>query len=256
MERKRRYGLLVLLAIGGLAAGMLVSYRLVSQEEKPSRTPFIAVVIEKHFDQYGNLARLPGGILQITYGRKSDGSEVRFESMQDPDGSFTLLRNVFDASGKEMIFQSSTTSVTTFYVGSVHVGHHLSNFESCPPAAEDPSAPHPTRLGYSVVEVTTEYTNRQGIERDDRWMAPTLNCFALADTNTSLFGARNESEAISVFEGEPPEAWFTVPKGYTETSPSQVAAAFATRFPGHKFMSDQMAALGDRTYYLHRTPIR
>lgn len=161
MERKRRYGLLALLAIGGLAAGMLVSYRLVTQEEKPSRTPFIAELIEKHFDSYGNLAPLPGGILQMTYGRKSDGSEVRFDAMQDPDGSFTLGRNVFDVSGKEMIFQSSTRSVTTFYVAPVHVGHHLSNLESCPPAAEDPSAPHSTRLGYAVVEITTEYTNRR-----------------------------------------------------------------------------------------------
>jgi hypothetical protein len=255
MGRSRQRRLLAAICIGAGAAGMLVSYRVLTQTVSQGRMrPFIAEIIEKHFDQKGRLAPLPGGIDYITIGRRSDGSQVRFLPIQDPDGSFSLPRNIFDVSGKQVTVFPDTKSVSTYYIDSGSVADHIANFESCPPEAENPDAPRSSRLGYEVVEITTQTITRRGKEKDDRWVAPALNCFAFADTYTGVFGSRNASEVINIFEGEPPDSWFAVPKGYTERSPSQLAAAYAARFPGHKFMPDWSAAMGDRSYFLHRVP--
>jgi hypothetical protein len=255
MKRKLRYGLLTSICVGAVAAGVLVSRRVLPQAEQHGRTrPFVAQIIEKHFGPNGNLAPLPGGIDYITVARKSDGSQVRFLPIQEPDGSFELPRNIFDVSGKQVIVAPSIKSMTTYYVAPPHVAHYIAHFESCPPAAAGPDAPRSSRLGYEVVEITTKTTNSRGTQEVDRWVAPALNCFVLAETNTSPFGSRNETEVINIFEGEPPDSWFTVPEGYTERSPSQVAAAFEARFPGHKFMPEQGLAMGEQSYRSHRSP--
>jgi hypothetical protein len=255
MPKIHRYGLAAVLCVSAAAAGVLVSYRLLPQNQpQPQMRPFVAQSIEKHFGPDGNLAPLPGGIVYITIARKSDGSQIRFFPHQDPDGSFALARSIFDVSGKEMKVLDDIKSVTTYYYAPIHVAHHIATFESCPPEAQDPTAPRSTRLGYEVVEIKTEHTSSRGIDYDDRWVAPALNCFALAETYTSSLGSRNDDEVINVFEGEPPESWFTAPSGYTERSPSQLAAAFAARFPGHALYSDQVAAMADRAYRLHRNP--
>jgi len=254
MKRKLRYGLLVTICLGAVATGVLISRSVLPQVQQHGRMrPFVAQIIEKHFGPDGNLAPLPGGIDYITVARKSDGSQVRFLPIQVPDGSFTLARNIFDVSGKQVIVNPATHSVTTYYVAPAHVAHYIANFESCS-AISGSDTPQSSRLGYEVLEITTNKTNSRGTEQDDRWVAPALNCFVLAETNTSPFGSRNETEVINIFEGEAPGSWFTVPEGYTERSPSQVAAAFEARFPGHKLMSEQFGAKVDQSYQLHRSP--
>ncbi len=254
MSKIRKYGLPAVLCLSAAAAGILVSYRLLSQTQPEGQMrPFVALRIEKYFGPDGKLAPLPGGIDYSTIARKSDGSQIRFVPVQQPDGSFSLVRIIFDVSGKEMHVLDDTKSVVTYYRSPVHVEHHIADFESCPPEAEDPTAPRSSRLGYAVVEVKTERTSSREVEDDDQWVAPALNCLALAETLTFSGGSRNESEVINVFEGEPPESWFKVPSGFTERSPSQVAAAYAARFPGHKLMSDQAAVMGDRVYRLNRS---
>jgi hypothetical protein len=255
MVRATRYGVILAACVAAAAAGVFVSYRALPETEAKGRMrPFIAEVIERHFGPDGRLAPLPGGIDYVTIARKSDGSQVRFLPVHEPDGSFTLVRSIFDVSGKRTNVLPSTKSVMTYYISPVHVGRRLARFESCPSAAEDPRAQRSSRLGYEVVHVDTSRTDPRGTEEDSQWVAPALNCFALAETHTSETGARNEDEAISVFEGEPPDSWFTAPQGYTERSPSQVAAAYAARFPGQAFMSDQFLPLADRKYSLHRRP--
>ena len=254
MEGRRWFGLLTVVGIAGAAAGMLVSYGAMPRIESQQRVqPFVAEVIKKYFGSDGRLAPLPGGIDYITIARKADGSQVRFSPIELPDGSFSLPSNIFDVSGKQITLAPETKSVTTLYIPAHHVPHFLARMESCLSGAEDPNAPRSTLLGYNVVEITTQVKNRFGTDRDDQWVAPALNCFALADTYTFGDGGWNESKVIRIVEGEPPEGWFAVPKGYTERSPSQVTAAYAKRFPGYKLMSDQMAAMEDRTYYLHRS---
>lgn len=216
--------------------------------------PFIAEIIEKHFDEAGELAPLPAGIDYVTVGRKSDGSQVRFLPIQEPDEKFTLVRDVFDVAGRGMTIYPDTRSVTTDYLPPVHVGHRIANTESCPPEASSPTAESSRLLGYDAVRIYTERSDKKGVVRDERWVAPALGCFSLRENQIFEDGARNETEVISIFEDEPPASWFTAPKDYVERSPSQVAAAYAARYPGHKFATDRALALMDRAYYNRRAP--
>jgi hypothetical protein len=255
MGRRRQRGVLAAICIGAAAAGMLVSSRALAQTESQGRMrPFIAEIIEKHFDQNGSLAPLPGGIVYITIGRKSNGSQVRFFPIQDADGCFTLPRDIFDVSGKQVKVFPDTKSVSTYYIDSGSVADHIANFESCPPEAEDPDAPRSSRLGYEVVEITTRTITRRGKEKDDRWVAPALNCFALADTNTGVFGSRNESEVINIFEGEPLTRGSPCRRTIRSARLPSLRRPSPRDFRGHTFMPAWGAAMGDRSYSLHRIP--
>jgi hypothetical protein len=60
MGRRQQRVLLAAICIGVGAAGMLVSYRALTQTESQGRMrPFVAEIIEKHFDQNGSLRHCP-----------------------------------------------------------------------------------------------------------------------------------------------------------------------------------------------------
>ena len=255
--RKRGIAVRVALCVIAATAGVLIAYRGTPQTRaRAAMRPFIAEIIEKHFGQEGELAPLPAGIDYITVGRKSDGSQVRFLPIQEPDEKFTLVRDIFDVAGKDMTIYPDTQSVITDYLPPVHVGHRISDTESCPPEAYSPTAQSSRLSGYQAVRIYTERSNKRGVDRDERWVAPALGCFSLRETHIFEDGARNEVEVISIFEGEPPSSWFTAPKDYVERSPSQVAAAYAARYPNEKFATDKALILMDKAYYNHRAPQR
>ncbi len=251
--KNRRFGLPVLLCLVAAAAGLLISYRAGSQSEGGVvMRPFTAQIIEKHFPPNGNLGPLPGAIDYITVARKTNGSQARFLPIQGPDGSYGQLRGIFDVAGKRVSLEPFTESITTYQIPSAHVAHAITASESCPPDAESPTTERSQRLGYEVVRVIETHSSTRGIETNGRWLAPALGCFPLAESLTSPSGSRNETQVVSIMEGEPPDSWFTIPRAYTERSPSQVASAYSARFPGHIFMSDKVAAMADRAYYAHR----
>jgi hypothetical protein len=175
----------------------------------PKRTglPFVVWISPKEPD--GKLA--PDGPEYVTISGKSDGSQVRFTPIQEPDGTFVLIREIFDASGKQVFVEPSIRLVMTYYLSPYGASDHIANFESCPPKAEDRSATRSNRLGYDVVEI----------------------------------------EVTKIVEREPPASSFAVPKGYTERSPSHLAAVWAARFPDHKFMPDRAPKMASPRYYLH-----
>lgn len=248
----------LVLALGGCllagSAGFFVTSAGKPQSnDQVAMRPFTAQIIEKHFGPDGKLTSLMGAVNYITIGRKSDGSYVRFLPIQGPDGSYEVLRDIFDASGKQISIHPHMKSITTYFISPIHAGHELAR-ETCPPEAGNPTAERSQRLDYEVVRLREDTQTKLGVETDDRWVAPALGCFTMEETYITESGSRNEDTVVSIMEGEPAESWFTLPSGYTEMSPSEVASAFAARFPGHKFVPDEAAKWMDKGYYAHRTP--
>jgi hypothetical protein len=249
--QKRRRSLLIALA---LSAFVVAPCRARSQSESSVQLPpFTAEFVEKYFDELGQLA--PEGIEYGTIARKPDGSEAFFSTAYAPDGSgASALHGSFsDVPGRRTVsMEPFTKSTQTYY----YTPQLLVGFESCPSEDETQTAERSRLLGYEVVHLVQKQSSSREVDTYDRWVAHALGCLVLSETSASSWGSRNEKEVISIIEGEPLASWFTIPSGYTERSPSQMAAAYVARFPGHRFVSPRQAVQMDRAYYAHRSPGR
>ncbi len=252
MSSTKRISLLVSLCLAAAAVSFLFTYKVRSQSQLAARRPFIAQIVEKHFLAKNSAA--PGAVDYSTFARRSDGSEVTIRLVKSPDGELAQHREFTDfVARKRVTMEPFTSSVSTYYFLPSQSFSGIEPGELCPPSSSDPTAERSQLLGYEVVRVVeVNPGHKDEKESIDQWVAPALNCFPLFETASLSSGPHNERQVTTLIEGEPPDSMLVVPPEYIERSPSQVAAAYAAKFPGHAFVSKETAEILNRSYYAHR----
>lgn len=223
-----------------------------SQSAEANFTPFTAHAVKKYFG--AATATLPAATSQITFGRKSDGSQARFITVPSPvGGKVGQIGNIFDVGAlAERDLEPFIRSVSTYYLSHAEVTQRLES-EACP-GDIDSLTEHAMILGYEVVELKEKHDFHAGdYVTVEKWVAPDLACFALSRIERLSSGPWNEETVTSLTIGEPPESMFEVPSGYVERSPGEAAAAYAAEF-GHSLVSGVVASAADTRYYNHRAP--
>lgn len=251
MSKRTPYVRVVVIAILAIAGGFFLTYRGKSQSENATFTPFVAQIVVKHFGQ-GNSV-VPGAITYITLARKRDGSTARFATVHSPDGlQVAQIVDIIDvASSKQIELEPFTKSVSTYYVTQKQLNDLMQAQEACPENVGRITK-RSSLLGYQVYRLHSSHQYKGITETDDQWVAPDLACLPLQETYTVSSGPRNEKAVVSLTVEDPPASMFKVPPGYTERSPTEVAAAWTARFPGYVFMPHLQVKLLDERYYAHR----
>jgi hypothetical protein len=251
MNRKRLTLRLVVVAFLGGACGFVLTFSGGAKSQEAGLTPFTAHLVEK---MYGSADDTAPHIDHISFGRRSDGSEATYRTMKSPDGQQDgQLGSTIDLGRAESLdLEPFTRSVTTLHYSLDELGELKDRLQAkgCP-ADMDKLGEHTKMLGHEVVRIRESHSTHLGTETDDKWVAPDLGCFALAETAT-FAGPRNVTTVTSLTEGEPPLAMFAVPSDYVERSPSQLSAEWTARF-GHKYWGeDNITTRMDKRYYAHR----
>ncbi len=181
--------------------------------------PFSAVVHETKFNGKGVKGHESDSIRAM----RSDGSFVISEERAFPDGKNYSLRTIIDVSyRRRVVVHAATGSVTTYPLSTGAVRKYVADLSSCRALASE-------RQAMNNIETVRDKSEVPGLIRD-RWLAPSLNCFALQES-VSNGSAHNERVVTSISLGEPDPALFAVPNGYVERSPAEVAVELTRKFP-------------------------
>ena len=235
-ESKRLALRLVVVAFLSGACGFVLTFSGGVESQEAGFTPFTAHLVER---MYGSADDTAPHIDHVSFGRRSDGSEATYRTMKSPDGQQDgQLGSIIDLGRAESLdLESFTRSVTTLHYSLDELDElkELLQAKGCP-ADMDKLSERTKMLEHEVVRIHESHSTRLGTETDDKWVAPDLGCFALAETAT-FGGPRNVTTVTSLTTGEPPPAMFVVPPNYVERSPSQLSAEWAARF-GHELWRD------------------
>ncbi len=229
-----------------------VSWRVHAQTHTAQTTAFNAI-------QREIIYKIPSAeiyhIQTSEFSRKTDGSEVDIRARSMPTGEVKAVKIIVDvASGHRTVVDGTTESVTT-YVSEPYVSHRLRMLSAC---VTEPSAQQGDNiLGYNTV-ITIRQTSLPygGKIKVEAWMAPKLGCFPLRQKTyvvdvDGVAVLSNEREVLSVKEGDPPPDNFTVPRNFTERSPSGVMAEYNRRYPDSPNPVGQLEAR-DKAYLIQQ----
>jgi len=252
----------ICVTLGVLALSFLAGYQAHSQVVSSDRSgkPFVAY---SRVLRFSSQQREPA-VQQGTFARRSDGSFVRSFEVTSPAGEVGWSVDIVDVPNRKYVaLEPFTKSATTFYRTDSEVGESVAATGTCDSLGLDAEAGLPTRrvqaispqqrvwdtlLGRKVAQVIERFE----VATTERWVAPDLDCFALRKSEWSSTGAHNEYTVTKLEEGEPPDSMFQIPSEYLETSPLQVEAAYAARYPGHALFGESMARLVDERYHKSR----
>jgi len=240
-----------IVVVTGFAAvcGFLLAVSGKAQLSGATYVPFTAHMVEEHFTDAS--AAQPTEVTDITYGRRSSGSEVSFTSFHGPDGQIGQLVYILDvSSSKEIQLEPFTKSSMTFYLSPKDLNQRLDS-RGCS-ANTDEMGEHSKLLGYDVVRYREKEGSSYRYTTQDAWVAPYLACFALKQIDATNFGPWNRTTVLSIIEGEPPSSMFDIPPEYVERSPSQLNTAWGAIFHGSQFWSDGALANVEQHYYRQR----
>ncbi len=214
-----------------VAAGTsLITWRLHAQTQTAA---FVALRRETIYKIPSNE---PYIVQNSEFSRKTDGSEVAIRTNVLPSGEVTAHKIIVDAATRtRSVVDTATESVTT-YASSEYVSGVLQQLSAC---TADASAQRSDNiLGYETLKTLKESSlphNGHKI-KVEKWVAPTLGCFALRQKtylvdSHGMEALSNYVEVLSVKEGDPPISNFAIPTTFTERSPSAVMTEFARRHP-------------------------
>lgn len=235
--------------------GFLTAFGEKAQQSDATYVAFTAHIVEEMFAS--GAAVQPVDVHDITFARRSDGSEVTSTSVHSPDklqvGQSVGILDVH--SSKEISLEPFTKSSMTFYLSPKQLNQTLDS-RHCP-ANVDELGEHSKILDYDVVRHRFKWDDGSGSDpespTDDEWIAPYLACFTLKEIFAVSWGAWNRSTVVSLTEGEPPTSMFDIPDGYVERSPSEMAAKWTDTFPGSKYVPDSSIRNMDQQYYRQRS---
>ena len=170
-----------------------------------------------------------------------------------------LMKSAFDIAGRKSIWaEPATNSLITHPISEKDLNDYIYPALYHDNCLASPSASRSKLLGYDVVAIKKDFPPQSGGQRisTTRWEAPALGCFALRQDTTITMpdGSvwKNFHEPLIVIEGEPPTSLLEAPSGYVERSPSEMAAEFARKYPGHRAFDDRAAAVMDQDYHKAR----
>ncbi len=239
MQRVMRLIALTLLVF---IAGFFSARQVRVRSQELGRKPFTAMVVERQYDGSGRQIVLE----EIVSAVRSDGSQVRMFHRQLPDGSWFQPKWVLLVpAGVRISVDPATESIVTY---------HLPSRPAAPSSTcgVSPDAPRSSWLGYAVV-VDDVRVKPPEMLSDKHWLAPNLGCFPLRDEISYAPGPAGAAtkmvrEAVFVIPGDPSPSLFEIPASYRERSPSELAAEFARRFPGHQAWRSGSSSVLDQAY--------
>lgn len=242
----------------GLATALVAAVSFFSalpkavKSEELSQKAFTVAIVENQFDLQGREVYSEYVLGAV----RSDGSEVRVSRRKLPDGQWFQPKWVLDLSlRKRVSVEPATGSILTYPLSDKAVAEYRAPRASCGKI----SLAEPSQLlGQRVVHMREDAAPDSYV---DRWLAPALNCFPLRETFTFTSGPptatrRIVRQALFLIPGEPARSLFQIPASYVERSPSEMAAEFARRFPGHDAMSTKSAQRLDDIYRTARQRAR
>jgi hypothetical protein len=178
--------------------------------------------------------------LEYIVAYRGDGSySIRFTT-QSPTGEAGWHVEILDvAASRSMFVEAFTKSVITFRLTEAEARRMAKIKMACqdPDVSEQLSQKlsKPSRMrGYDV----------RGISRKDSrvtiwsWVAPDLDCYAFAETQSFSNGSRNERWVEQIAVGDPPASLFQAPVDFTERSPAETEALFRAKYNGAPLFGD------------------
>ncbi len=251
MSRKATAALLMVSAAALFVAAFWVARATMLKSQSAAFRPYIATVAES---LYKGASDKP---FQTTYwveAMRDDGSEATARRVQAPDHNWYEERTILDLTdGKRISIDPITKSVTTYPLTARATSFYMASRTECARAAGIQAA---NILGYNAVEIAfgaTQEFGRPGRKVvSHEWEAPALGCLRLdqdvtfLDPQSGAVLGRRTVRVLTVTEGEPSAALFTIPVNYIERSPSEVFSIFDSRFhkPDHPKTDDLL----DRVY--------
>ena len=189
--------------------------------------PFTAKYLWTYLDEQGTAINFSG-----TFYRTADGSFSRIEETEGPSGMRGTDRNIANLPDRSWTSASSYThtSTVTVYVDDRKFQDMVNGVAGNCALLEDGSFNRigsSELLGFKVVE--TEYKiGRAMVSRDS--IAPELGCFVLQHLLVDRGEVRAIEQVTQITLGEPDQAAFRVPAGYTEVSPLEFEARWKQLF--------------------------
>jgi hypothetical protein len=242
---------LAVATVGAAIAGFVCAFSLPLggklQRSTTTYVPFTARMVEEEFPSAS--AVQPGLVQNITFARRSNGSEVKSITEPSPDNlQVGQLVSILDVSASTQItLEPFTKSIMTFFLSQKALDRAIDS-NKCPTDLNDLNE-HSKILGYDVVRHREKW---DVLATDDEWIAPDLACFSLKKIFAASWGAWNRTTVVSLTEGEPPTSMFDIPAGYVERSPSGLETAWSGIFRGSQFLPDSSIRNMDQTYYRGR----
>lgn len=238
-----------LLAVVG--AAFWIAEPFVLEGQQAGIRPFTATIFSA---MYRGESSQPLFTRYKTVAFRSDGSEVTVRHVQAPDGNPYDERVILDlTSAQRVSVDPITQSRTTYPLSPKVVAHYKSSRVNC---AASPGAATSTILGYAVVKsVIGGPGAHDGAFSSEDWQAPALGCLSLSQVTiwkkagTDAVSEKRVVKVLTIVEGDPAEALFTIPSGYTERSPGEVLALFAGKY--HKPDHPRTSAVLDQVYQSH-----
>ncbi len=216
-----------------------------ARQIRESVSPFTATVSHS---EYSNGSSTPSFTLSETVAARSDGSQVRAKQLTNPEDSAVVYRLVIiDVPLKRrIVVDQLTESLVTYPLGKTLGRYVVQPTSSC--AGQSAGE----MLGFPVFLEETHKSARNAEISFRKWTSPQLSCFPLREEVRSVTQAGeslNVRSVTSLILGEPANWLFTVPKTYTERSPSQLIAERTRRFPKGFFHGDPSAMAGFDSAY-------
>jgi hypothetical protein len=229
--------------------GFITAFGEKTQLSDATYVAFTAHIVEENFAS--GAALQPVDVHDITFARRSDGSEVTSTSVHSPDKlQVDRIVDILDVnSSKQIALEPFTKSSMTFYLSPKELNQTLDS-RHCP-ANVDELGEHSKILDYDVVRDRDRWGS-DSKSTDDEWLAPSLACFTLKEIFAVSWGGWNRRTVVSLTEGEPPSSMFDIPPEYVERSPSEMVVKWSDTFPGSKYLPDSSIRNMDQQYYRQR----
>lgn len=251
MKAKYRIGIIIALLAASFGAAYWITEAFVLRGQQAGIRPFTATISTALY--HGDSIQ-PLITRYTTVAFRSDGSEVTVRHVQAPDGNPYDERVILDlTSAQRVSVDPMTQSRTTYPMGPKELAHYKNLRVNC---ASSPGAATSAILGYAVVKTARSAPAASGkVFSTENWLAPALGCFSLSQvtvwTNAATGAAtdRKVRKVLTIVEGDPSAALFTIPSDYVERSPGEVLALFASKY--HKPDHPRTSAVLDQVYQSH-----
>lgn len=251
MQNIFRTGIIATLLVASFGAAFWIAEPFVLRGQQAGIRPFTATIATALY--HGDSIQ-PLITRYTTVAFRSDGSEVTVRHVQAPDGNPYDERVILDlTSAQRVSVDPMTRSRTTYPMGPKELAHYKNLRVNC---ASPPGAATSTILGYAVVKAARSGPAASGkVFSTENWLAPALGCFSLSqvtvwtDSATGAATDRKVRKVLTIIEGDPAGSLFTVPSGYTERSPEEVLALFASKY--QKLDHPRTGAMLDQVYQSH-----
>jgi hypothetical protein len=211
--------------------------------------PLIAHVRELYFPRKG-----PPWVDYVIMARRGDGSYVRRDRVDSPMGERAWKVQIFDVPNRRaMRLEPFTKSRTTFYFSDSEMEEEIRtrlrlNGGTCVSMGligtvlSRGDRAWDNILGHKVTQVV----NNWKYAREEKWVAPDLDCYPLRLNQFSPKGAHNEFTVTKLEEVEPPDSMFDIPPDYIEVSPLTLESLYAAKYPGHVLFGKAVTLIQER----------